>query len=131
MNLGLIDMLDSIKSLDEEMFICLSFIGRAIATLILYLRTYHHFIDRVANSSLWISRNLYNFAIDYLGPLIGDSLVHHLKNIMITDTTAKIVEDHYTKIMDLLDQYFIDDMMLDLQLIANMTTMESVNFEMV
>lgn len=68
MNLGLIDMLDSIKSLDEEMFICLSFIGRAIATLTLYLRTYHHFIDRVANSSLWISRNLYNFAIDYLGP---------------------------------------------------------------
>lgn len=57
--------------------------------------------------------------------------MHHLKNIMITDTTTMIVEDHYTKIMDLLDQYFIDDMMLDLQLIANMTTMESVNFEMV
>jgi hypothetical protein len=47
-----IDRLDSIKSVDEGMSIYLNFIDKVIATLILYLRTYHHFIDRVADLSL-------------------------------------------------------------------------------
>jgi hypothetical protein len=54
---------------------------------------------------------------------------------MITNTTAMIVEDHYTKIMDLLDQWFNVDMRViinmifatemkvDLRLIANRTIM--------
>jgi hypothetical protein len=52
MILGPIDRLDSIKSADEGMSIYLNFIDKVIATLILYSRTYHHFIERVVDLSL-------------------------------------------------------------------------------